>query len=440
MNLLKKMIMPAAIVFILLSAVSVWGQHVMNVEDYSGQYGLFLDYAQFRSDQEGKVRLEIYYRISNNQLQFVKDNDLYHASYEITITIYDKGGRQVTAESRDKEFTVARYENTISSEGFRVSQINKLLPPGKYKIDMSLTDNNGGSVIHRSMDVELPKYNRREAQLSSIEFLQRVDTALIDSLFQKGQLSVIPSVSRNYSGDTSASLLYYHEIYQGKSGRKDVTIQTLIRDRKLDVVYRDSLNFEFEEGQNVIRQVRDVSLWGIKSGDHTLEVILRGRRDKAVDKASIPFTIYWSPRAMVIHDYETAVHMLKYIATDDEIKQLKDLNPLQKRLAGWDEFWLAHDPTPGTSENETMRNYYNRIEYSNRYFRVLRRDGWLTDRGRILIQYGVPDQIEDYPFEMESKSYKIWYYYHLSQPLKFTFIDDWGDGDYVLQYPYDGRM
>ena len=106
----------------------------------------------------------------------------------------------------------------------------------------------------------------------------------------------------------------------------------------------------------------------------------------------------------------------------------------------WNKFWIIRDPSPGTPENETRRGYYNRIEYANRYFRVMRKEGWRTDRGMILIQFGQPDHIEDYPFELDSKAYVIWYYYLLKNPRKFLFIDEWGDGDYQLQYPYDGRM
>ena len=57
----------------------------------------------------------------------------------------------------------------------------------------------------------------------------------------------------------------------------------------------------------------------------------------------------------------------------------------------------------------------------------------------IYIQYGKPDQIEDYPFELSSKAYQIWYYYSIGERRRFIFVDEWSDGDFKLQYPYDGR-
>ena len=75
---------------------------------------------------------------------------------------------------------------------------------------------------------------------------------------------------------------------------------------------------------------------------------------------------------------------------------------------------------------------------ANANYGFLRRQGWETDRGRILVIYGVPDQIEDYPFALETYPSQVWHYYRKGRYRKFIFIDDNHDGDYRLQYPYDG--
>ena len=64
--------------------------------------------------------------------------------------------------------------------------------------------------------------------------------------------------------------------------------------------------------------------------------------------------------------------------------------------------------------------------------------GWRTDRGRIYVKHGEPDEIDDYPFAPNSHPYQEWHYYHGGRYRKFTFLDENEDGDYRLIYPYDG--
>jgi GWxTD domain-containing protein len=415
-------------------------QDILPVEDFSGRGGYYLDYAQFKSDHDDLNRLEIYYKIFNSNLQFIRKGRKFQADYELTLTVYDNDGRQIMALSRDRSYAVPDYERTVSTDDFRVSQFNLLLSPGKYKTELHLLNKNSGSDIGRTIKSNLVRYDNRGPMLSGIELAQMVDSTATDSPFVKRDIMVIPSVNRVYSGDSTANLLYYYEIYQGTEKYDEIVVKTQIHNRKMDIVFRDSLITKLKEGENVIRYVREISLYGFRSGEYTLNIALYGRRNRKISKTTASFSIYWSPEAMVRHDFEKAVSQLKYIAEKEEIDKLKSAVSSEERMTLWNKFWAVRDPSPGTPENETRRNYYNRIEYANRYYRIMKKEGWQADRGMILIKFGEPDHIEDFPFELDSKAYVIWYYYHMKNPRKFIFVDEWDDGDYQLQYPYDGRM
>jgi hypothetical protein len=60
------------------------------------------------------------------------------------------------------------------------------------------------------------------------------------------------------------------------------------------------------------------------------------------------------------------------------------------------------------------------------------RDGWKTDRGRVYILYGEPDEIRRYPSTQNSRPYETWLYRQLENGVEFDFIDRSGFGDYVL--------
>src|SRR5579863_4755219 len=84
-----------------------------------------------------------------------------------------------------------------------------------------------------------------------------------------------------------------------------------------------------------------------------------------------------------------------YIITDEERQAWKRLATDEEREQFIEQFWLRRDPTPDTVENEFKEEHYRRIAYSNeRYASGI--PGWKSDRGRIYIMYGPPDEIEDH--------------------------------------------
>ncbi|UCD16761.1 MAG: GWxTD domain-containing protein [Candidatus Zixiibacteriota bacterium] len=421
---------------IALFVASAGAQNLYPLGGAGQKISFHTDYAYFKSGQGNKLLLEVYYKVFSKYLTFIKEAGQYHAKFEVTVSVNDNKGKQVDGFSRERSFSVPSYSKTQSDDDFRTSQVDFLLDPGKYKIDCQLYDRNAGTSVSKTMKVELDRFDSRHAQLSGVEFCYAVDSVIEGSPFNKGNWSVIPSVIRSYGGDSVVTLLYYHEIYQGTNKRKQVLIQTRILNRKHDPVYSDTMTALFTDG--MARQIRQVSLSGIPSGEYYLDVTLLGRRKRKVDNVRIPFQISWSPEALFKNDFETALKQLEYIASGEEIDNFKKAQTPEERLEAWNNFWVARDPTPNTKRNEAKEDYYRRIELSNRYFGIMNKEGWRSDRGRIFIQYGEPDQIEDYPFETSNDAYQIWYYYHLGVRRKFIFIDKWGDGDYRLQYPYDG--
>ncbi len=85
-----------------------------------------------------------------------------------------------------------------------------------------------------------------------------------------------------------------------------------------------------------------------------------------------------------------------YIITDEERKSFKQLSTDEEREQFIEQFWLRRDPTPDTVENEFKEEHYRRIAYANEHY-ASGIPGWKTDRGRIYITFGPPDEIESHP-------------------------------------------
>jgi GWxTD domain-containing protein len=85
-----------------------------------------------------------------------------------------------------------------------------------------------------------------------------------------------------------------------------------------------------------------------------------------------------------------------YIITDEEKATFKRLQTDEEREQFIESFWRRRDPTPDTEENEFKEEHYRRIAYANDHY-ASGIPGWKTDRGRIYITFGPPDEIESHP-------------------------------------------
>jgi GWxTD domain-containing protein len=95
---------------------------------------------------------------------------------------------------------------------------------------------------------------------------------------------------------------------------------------------------------------------------------------------------------------QQTIDEIQYLATAAEIKTLKKLNSDDDVHAFMAAFWQKQDPSPGTDENEFQEAYLRRWREANTLFRNGAQEGWKTDRGRVYILYGPPEEIDHLPW------------------------------------------
>lgn len=121
--------------------------------------------------------------------------------------------------------------------------------------------------------------------------------------------------------------------------------------------------------------------------------------------------------------------ILGYVATNEEIRTLES-TPDGDLSGFWERFWSRRDPDPSTPVNEAEVEFLTRVRYAVRMFGGME-PGWDTDRGRIYIQIGPPDRIEEMPVVGSSqRPTRIWYYY--ARDLTYVFQDVDGFGRFHL--------
>jgi GWxTD domain-containing protein len=119
-----------------------------------------------------------------------------------------------------------------------------------------------------------------------------------------------------------------------------------------------------------------------------------------------------------------------YLATKEEKTVFKKLDALGRR-SFLVEFWQKRDQTPETPQNEFRDNYIKLMNTANEQFSGFDK-GWKSDMGRVLLLYGVPDEIERFPYSSDNKPYQIWKYFSIQGGVNFYFVDKRNFGKFEL--------
>ncbi len=134
------------------------------------------------------------------------------------------------------------------------------------------------------------------------------------------------------------------------------------------------------------------------------------------------------------------------ILSADEAQAWKKLRTNEERERFIEEFWHRRDPDPETNENEYREAYYERIAYVNEHFSS-GIPGYKTDRGRVYLKYGKPNEVESHPaggaYERQLSEgggststypFERWFYRNIPgrSGANIEFVDPTGTGEYRL--------
>ena len=123
-----------------------------------------------------------------------------------------------------------------------------------------------------------------------------------------------------------------------------------------------------------------------------------------------------------------------YVIDEREREAFLQLNTDDKRDHFVEQFWERRDPTPGTPRNEVREEHYRRIAYASERFASPDNVGWRTDRGRIYIVHGPPDEIEAHPSGRDGgPPFQMWRYIEIEgvgEQVIVEFVDAYRNGEY----------
>jgi len=135
------------------------------------------------------------------------------------------------------------------------------------------------------------------------------------------------------------------------------------------------------------------------------------------------------------------------IITEDEHRAFRGLSTNEEREQFIEIFWNRRNPEPESPTNAFREEHYRRLAYADEHF-ASGIPGRKTDRGRIYIIWGRPDEMESHPaggtydraLEQGGGSstaypWELWRYRHLEgigENIQIEFVDPSGSGEYHM--------
>jgi GWxTD domain-containing protein len=391
----------------------------------AGRDNLFFDALSFAAPTPDSAQIDLYLSVPYVAVTFARVEGNYTAVYHAHVSL-----------RRDKDLLFdSTFVRTVSTSSYDVSagripsfdffQQRLTVAPGSYQASVELLDTKSNLVSNADRTFTVPNYSVGPFALSSPMLVGKIRE-------ESTGYVIVPMLTDNISVQPDGYFLFF-ETYNRTDGT-DFNITARYNLSTGDSV--SALTFAKTIPTGRSQQWVHLPSTGLARGKYTVTLSVAAHDAPSTVIASTQRAVRFSEAldGMPISDGELdeRITQLRYVATQNDIDDIRDAGDYSARRKKYAEFWERLDPTPGTPANEAMTEYYRRIDFANQNFRSYAA-GWLTDKGRVYVIFGPADNVSTDNFRTDGRNVEVWQYY--SRNLRLTFVDDSGFGDYRLVTP-----
>ncbi|OLB50932.1 MAG: hypothetical protein AUI08_04330 [Gemmatimonadetes bacterium 13_2_20CM_2_65_7] len=371
------------------------------------------------------------------------------AAYRVTISVRDSANLELVTQSWTR--TVPARVLSMA-RGSTLEHFTFAAKPGTYAVELTVRDSASERVARQRVSLTTYAASPPVSDLLLATGMRAAgsgsDSALSSNELRKGGV-VIEAADRPLLTPQQAQLGYYVERYSQTPETATVSVR-IVRGDTATVVKTAPQLVPFGAGGGITRGMVDLA--GLPPGEYGFEVIVKGHDTTVTRRApfrmggmeTVAMTAPVAPPDIFTQlseaQLDTLYGPLVYLMTSDEMGIYSTLT-VQGKRDFLRRFWAKRDPTPGTAVNELQVDFYSRIKEANRRFReggAAEIPGWRTDRGRIFIKYGPPQEVMQRPQAGNTLPYEVWKYTR-NRALKYVFLDQTQFGNYALIWTDDRR-
>lgn len=410
-----------------------------------------VDVAQFL-DSNGNSYIEIYYAIPESGIKYVaNESGEYKCQLVVDIEIFLNESlwtNKVWKVERSIEDTSYFSENSDLIDVLRYF----IDEPGNYEISMHVRDMNQADQIDSVRTaIEVTKFASDQIEISDVELATNIKkmTPGATGNFIKNTYEVMPCPMATF-GQESSNIYYYFEAYN---------LMSLAEDKYKALCKILNTNGDEVEGSGMIYRTKrkqfdssiEIGMMNIAtlpSGKYRLLYGIADESKTTLASKEKVFYVY-NPDVVVADNVKKGTNealeghsdeeldeefdKIIYINTKNDRKLYKSLSNAAGKREFINSIWLR--PNDEQMSPALFRErYLHRARSADVQFKSVFGRGWKSDRGRVLILYGVPSNVQRFPSTKGSMPYQIWKYDKLKGQggVQFVFADFQGFSKYRL--------
>lgn len=419
---------------------------------FSSNIESFLQYSIFYTDK-GEPYLETYLTINSKSIELIDNgNNTFQGKLSINLLVESND----SIVYNDKYFLSSPLQNSNNKSILFIDQQRIKLEVGNYKLVLNIEDVNSDldKLIIEDFTIEIFENNF----LSDIQFVDKYNVSSQTSILSKSGFDLYPYKS-NFFDDLQEILTFYIEVYNSDQLENNrFLFNTFIQGYQDEVLYNDSYSSNRMKAEQVVPHLQTYNISGLPKGNYSLVCEIRDIKNNLIDKKTkffqrnkeeinIQSQNQLNDEFVRIENKDTLSKYLDYlypISTPNESRSARNFinkNDIDLMNNFFIDFWTNRDKD---NPYRAWTKYHNEVKKVNAEFTNIKILGYLTDRGRVYLQYGAPNSRHKSENNSSTYPYEIWHYYKLENQInkKFVFInDDFATNEYKLRYSnVDGEV
>jgi GWxTD domain-containing protein len=416
--------------------------------------GLILRAVRSYRAEQGRTEVNAFVQVPYDVLEPTGEGNTGSLSYRVGVKVTDSTGLTLLQQSWQNHAPAA----VRGPSAFAVEMVRFSLAPGRYTLEVNVEDSVSGRKVGTATALEGYRGAPTASDLLLSPQIRPVtagDTVPRPAELRWGRM-LVTAAARLELTPLRATAYYLLEAYSAQEAKGTLTIKVVDSAGKT-LTTTAGTPVTVPAGGGVLKGQLDLN--GLPPGRYTMaaSLDLAGQtveRSATFAMAGLEETLerdvarrdankgtdegYFE--AMNEQELDAAKQPLQLIAESGELsKYSKDLSLRAKRryLA---EFWQKRDLTPTTPDNETRQRFYAAVAYADRTYGEKGRaavPGWKTDRGRIYVRNGAPEEVLQRPQAGRSPPYEVWRF-RSPKDRYYVFLDRAnGLGNYQLIFSND---
>ncbi len=367
------------------------GSHAEGILVGEGHFEFYLDTASLPTGGEETLEL-LQIAVPSKEVEYREQDGRYRAAVRVKITMRD--GEDVVHQKgyvlRDERETPPVSQDL---SGFFFLIDSCYVRPGEYVLDIEVEDTQRRKKTLFGLLGKKYISSVIKGAIINIREFPPAEAALGDPILvwskkpHDGNVEFIPNPMQIYGLKNDTLSFFARARVPGASGADSLDVFVSVVDGAGEVVGEEQFRAAVVGGEAGIFGSFDVNTY--PSDTYRLLVEARDREGARIS-AGKDFSVAWElvnwqkPRRDILVEARIILS-----DTDYEMFRRMSIGEQESMLS---DFWKSADPTPHTALNETYETFIERMRYADSQFGGDVR-GSLTDRGRIYIRFGNPDEV-----------------------------------------------